>query len=595
MPKAPRKTTTTKPPVGAALQPTKKNPRWQAAAICLGLAAITFAVFGQTLGHGFIDFDDDEYVYQNPVVVRGLTFNGLKWAFTQTDAANWHPLTWLSHMLDYQLYGLAPGGHHLTSVLLHIATVITLFLVLKQLTDSLWQSAFVAAVFAIHPLRVESVAWVSERKDVLSGLFFMLTLAAYARYVRKSETMQSYGLVMLLFALGLMCKPMLVTLPLIMLLLDYWPLKRGKPFGKLVLEKAPFLALSVVACVVAYFAQGKAVQSKASFPLLLRLCNALVACAIYLRQMIWPAGLAVGYPVRRNGFPVYEVLTAAILLVVLSVFVWRQRRTRPWMLVGWLWYLVMLLPVIGLIQAGLQAHADRYTYLPQIGIYLALTWLAAEKVETFRPGPAVAGILMASVLGILMISAWKQAACWKDSETLWTHTLAHTKGNYVAHNSLGNVFFQTGRVDEAIAQYRDAVTINPDYAEAHANLGSALNQTERLEESEEQFRLALQHDPSNPAFQNNLAWMLATCPQASLRNGSQAVQLGQEANAITGGKNLVILRTLAAAFAEAGRFDEAGQTAEKAMNLARESGRDELAKQMAGEMQQYEARRPLHP
>jgi tetratricopeptide (TPR) repeat protein len=328
---------------------------------------------------------------------------------------------------------------------------------------------------------------------------------------------------------------------------------------------------------------------------LLRLCNALVACAIYLRQMIWPAGLAVGYPVRRNGFPVYEVLTAAILLVVLSVFVWRQRRTRPWMLVGWLWYLVMLLPVIGLIQVGLQAHADRYTYLPQIGIYLALTWLAAEKVETFRPGPAVAGILMASVLGILMISAWKQAACWKDSETLWTHTLAHTKGNYVAHNSLGNVFFQTGRVDEAIAQYRDAVTINPDYAEAHANLGSALNQTERLEESEEQFRLALQHDPSNPAFQNNLAWMLATCPQASLRNGSQAVQLGQEANAITGGKNLVILRTLAAAFAEAGRFDEAGQTAEKAMNLARESGRDELAKQMAGEMQQYEARRPLHP
>jgi protein O-mannosyl-transferase len=571
-----------------------RGHRWRTPGICMALAAITFAVFGQTLGHDFIDFDDDEYVYANPVVVRGLTLKGLVWAFTQSDASNWHPLTWLSHMLDCQLYGLNPGGHHLTNVLLHTAAVIGLFLVLRGTTGALWRSAFVAAVFAIHPLRAESVAWVAERKDVLSGVFFVLTIGAYARYARRPWSALRYGLVIFLYVLGLMCKPMLVTLPLVLLLLDYWPLQRAEPARRLVVEKLPLLALSAASCVATFLAQGGAIQSTTSIPVLLRLGNALVACVIYLRQMVWPSGLAMCYPYPDKGLSGYEVGLAAALLVGLSAVGWRERRARPWLLMGWLWYLVMLLPVLGIIQAGVQAHADRYTYLPQIGLYVALAWLAAEWAAKFHAGHWTTGSLMALVLGALLICAWKQTAYWKNSETLWTHTLACTAANCVAHNSLGNALEQMGKAEDAISHYEQAVAIKPDYAEAHANLGNALDQKGRVDEAEAQFQKALQIDPSNPAFENNLAWLLATCPQASLRDGARAVALAQQANAATGGGNLVILRTLAAALAEAGRFGDARQTAQKALELARASGRQDLAGQLSHELEQYQTGLPVH-
>jgi tetratricopeptide (TPR) repeat protein len=604
--------------------PPQRTSRWHVPVVCLVLAAITFAVFGQTLRHEFIDFDDGGDVYDNPVVARGLTLKGMVWAFS-FHSANWFPLTWLSHMLDCQLYGLHPGGHHLTNVLLHTASVVALFLILRQMTGALWRSAFVAAVFAIHPLRVESVAWVAERKDVLSGLFFMLTLGAYVRYARGSWSPARYGLVVLLFALGLMCKPMLVTLPLVLLLLDYWPLQRAESTRRLVMEKLPLLALSAAACVTTFLAQHKGIQSTGSFSLPYRLGNALASGMVYLGQMVWPAGLALLYPFPRNGLPLWEVALAGMLLAGLSAVAWAGRRTRPWLLLGWVWYVVMLLPVMGVIQVGGQAHADRYTYLPQIGIYVAVTWLVAQ----WRVNRVALGGLMTGVLAVLMVCAWQQTAYWRTSETLWTRTLACTKDNVIAHGNLGTVFRQMGRLDEAIAQYKTALQIQPNDADSHNNLGAVLRQKGKVDEAITQYHLALQikpalaeaHynlgialqqkgrtaqaisqyqealqiEPANAKVQNNLAWILATCADASLRDGNRAVELARQANEPSGGTDPVNLDTLAAALAEAGRFSDATRTAQKAIELARAAGQQDLVEELNGELKRYEAGLPCRP
>ena len=786
--------------LGTTPEGSKPQAR-QVAGVCIVLVLAVVAVFGQTAHHEFIDYDDDEYVYNNPVVAQGLTSKGIVWAFTGVHANNWHPLTWLSHMLDCQLYGLYPGGHHLTNVLLHTATVIALFLVLRRMTGALWRSAFVAAVFAIHPLRVESVAWVAERKDVLSGLFFMLTIGAYARYARRPSSVARYGLVMLLFALGLICKPMLVTLPAVLLCLDYWPLQRVESAGKLVMEKLPLLALSAASCVVTLLAQTRAIQPAASVSLPLRLGNALATCLVYLGQMVWPARLAVFYPYPHNGLPAWEVRLAGTLLAGLSAIAWGLRQKQPWLLAGWLWYLVMLLPVLGFIQVGEQAHADRYTYLPQIGIYVAVTWLVAEwRVRWLQQGPLrlALGGLMAGVLAVLMFCAWQQTAYWKNSETLWNRTLACTADNELAlcnlgtalfekgrtdeaiahyqqalqinpnylepqfclantllqkgkvdeaihhfmyalrinpdyapahnglgsallrkgrveeaaghfqkalqispedtqadynlgtillkkgkvddaiahyqhalqnnpdyaqaHYNLGNILLEKGRVDEAITHYQRALQINPDYseadvnlgnillqkgrtdeaifhyehalqidpdcapahvnlggillqrgrvdeaivhfqkalqikpgfAEAHHSLGNALGQKGKVAEAITQFQQALQLEPDDPEVQNSLAWLFATCPEASLRNGDKAVQLAQRANELAGGKNPIVLHTLAAAFAEAGRFSDALRSEQKAIELARAAGRQDMVGQFNGGLKRYEAGLPLH-
>jgi tetratricopeptide (TPR) repeat protein len=602
-------------------------------------------------------------------------------------------------MLDCQLYGLNSGGPHVTNVLLHAATVALLFLVLRQMTGALWRSAFVAAVFAIHPLRVESVAWVSERKDVLSGLFFMLTIGAYVRYARRPRSLGSYGLVMVLFASGLMCKPMLVTLPVVLLLLDYWPLQRAAPAGKLALEKLPLLALSAASCVLTLLAQSEAIQSTGTVSLPLRCGNALASSMVYLGQMVWPAGLALFYPYPQKGLPAWEVGLAGTLLAGLTVVAWKERRRRPWLLVGWVWYVVMLLPVAGFIQVGAQAHADRYTYLPQIGIYMAVTWLAAEwGARWLQHGPSrvALGSLMAGIIAVLMFCAWKQTTHWQNNETLWTRSLACTTGNSVAHRNLGTTLLNKGRLDDAIVQYQEALQIKPAYAEAHFNLGNALGKKGRMEDAITQYQQALQikpdyaearanlgfallqkgamdeaipqyqqalqinpncaearvnlgnalvqkgkmdeaitqyrealqikpddevahvslgillaqtgrageaiaHlqkalqlEPANPGFQNNLAWLLATCPEAPLRDGHKAVELARQANALTGGENPVILHTLAAALAEEGRFSEALETAQRALPLAGAQPDTRLAGQLQIEMKLYQTGRPFH-
>jgi tetratricopeptide (TPR) repeat protein len=493
--------------------------RWRVPAVCLVLAAITFAVFGQTAGFGFINYDDDIYIYENPVVTRGLTLKGVVWALTYGKIGHWHPLTWLTHMADCQAYGPWAGGHHLTNVALQAAAAVLLFLALREMTGSLWRSAFVAAVFAIHPLRVESVAWISERKDVLSGVFFMLTLWAYARYARQ-PTRGRYAAVAVWYGLGLLSKNTLVTLPFLLLLLDWWPLHRMTPdragngkvkpiFWGLVKEKIPLFLLSVGSCVATFLVPEK-VPGIVQLPLVERVENAAVSYVVYLRQMVFPAGLAIPYPNPPIGLLFGEAVRAFILLAVISVVVLACWKKRPYLLAGWLWYLGMLVPMIGIIQISYYAHADRYTYLPQIGICVAITWLVAE----WRVSRAALGALMAGLLALFMFCAWQQTAYWQNSETLWSCALACTTDNNVAQNNLGMALMQKGKMDAAIACFQQALQIRPDYADACNNLGYALLQIGKVDAAIARFRQTLQLRPDFAATHNNLGMALFQKGQA---------------------------------------------------------------------------------
>ena len=450
--------------------------------VCLGLVAVTWAVFGQTLTYDFVNFDDHVYVYENPLVVRGLSAETVIGAFTHTHARNWHPLTTLSHMLDCQLYGLNAGSHHLTNVILHTISVLLLFLVLKQMTAALWQSAFVAALFAIHPLHVESVAWIAERKDVLSAVFFMLTLAAYFQYTRAPSTLR-YLLVALLFAFGLMSKSMLVTLPFVLFLLDYWPLDRigarksevSRRLPTLIKEKIPFLALSTFSCIATLFTQRQGPSAIDQLPFVWRLENAFVTYVTYVWQMLWPARLAVFYPHPNDRLPLLQVTGAVALLVGTSLVVISLRRTLPYLVTGWFWYLGMLVPVIGVVQVGEQAHADRYTYLPQVGLYIMIAWTVGDLlVESTSRRRAVVGVIAAMVVVSLGARAFGQTSYWKNSETLWNHTLAVTAENDVAHNNLGFLFLRRGELDKAISEFQTALDIRSKNTQSHYSLGAAL-------------------------------------------------------------------------------------------------------------------------
>ena len=785
------------------------NDRRLTVAVCLFLALAVWAVFGQTLHHEFVNYDDDDQVYEHPVVKSGLSFQGVVWAFTHSDDGHWNPLNKISHMLDCQFYGLKPGGHHLTNVLLHAATVILLFLILQRMTAATWPSAFVAIVFAIHPLRVESVAWVAERKDLLSGFFFMLTLWAYVRYVRRTEirgrqssmrklsygpqplTSVDYWLALLFFACGLMSKAMVATLPLVLLLLDYWPLNRFlRPVPvaatdkkkllsvskRLILEKIPFLGLIVAAgmgllfsrdrsnmVVVVALQTGHGLVPHRDLSPMVRTGQALLTPLVYLKQMFFPAGLVVSYPPGQS-VPPLEMVMAVILLITISVVVLVRRRKQPYLVVGWFWYLVMLAPVLMLIQRGAEVRCDRYTYLPQIGLYLLLTWAAAELCAGWRHRRMVLGGCATVILLALIFCARVQTSYWRNSESLWAHTLACTPDNAIAHNSLGVTLLQKGKVDEAIIHYQKALQITPDYplayinlgnallrkgnvdeaivhylkalqitpdyaeayinlgnallqkgdvdeaitcfqkalqikpdyagtyynlgnallqkgnvdeaiihyqkalqikpdlaeahynlgnalikkgnmdeaivhyqkalqiksdyaeahinlgnalnikgsvdeaivhfqkalqikpdyAEAHINLGNALNKKGSVDEAIVHYQKALQIKPDSSDVLNNLAWLLATCPDAHIRDGVQAVKYAGRACELTHYGVTSFVSTLAAAYAEAGRFDDAMAAAEKACTLASAAGEQGLLKRNQELLVLYRAHQPYH-
>src|SRR5438093_2173064 len=444
------------------------------------LVVIVWIAFGRALNHDFVGYDDQSYILRNPRVTNGLTLDGIQWAFTHVHVTNWHPLTTISHMLDCQLYGLQPWGHHLTNILLHTAAAILLFLALRQLTGSFWPSLLVAALFAVHPLRVESVAWVSERKDVLSGVFFMLTLWAYARYARGNVRSSFwYMTVTVLFALGLMCKPTLVTLPFVLLLLDYWPLGRVRPSSSsrrretasawprrntwswLVIEKVPLFVLSAASCAATLLAQKQALDLSIKAPLLERLGNALISYDVYVGQMIWPAHLAVLYPYPEGNLKVPQVVLALLLLLIISTVFFLWRRRYPFLLTGWLWYLGMLVPMIGIVQVGSQVRADRYTYLPQIGLYLLVAWGAMELFHRWHRSREALTVAALLAVAALTAGSYFQSSYWRDTETLWKHAIASTSNNYVAHTNLAQTLSQSGRFAEAIAECQKALKIKP--------------------------------------------------------------------------------------------------------------------------------------
>jgi tetratricopeptide (TPR) repeat protein len=545
--------------------------------ICLLLLAGTLAVYQDLPQHDFVNFDDMEYVTENPNVRPGLTVKGILWAFGTGYAGNWHPLTWLSHMLDIQLFGLMPGMHHLVNLLLHMANGVLLFLALKRMTGSLWRSAFVAALFAIHPLHVESVAWVSERKDVLSSFFWMLALHAYAAYARE-PTARAYAWVAVLWILGLLCKPMLVTFPFVLLLLDYWPLGRlrlkrsggeGMAAGRSeagpnpLIEKIPLFLLAAVWSVLIYAVQkrGGLVLNLDVLPFGLRLTNALVAYASYIGKTILPHSLAVYY-VHPDHIPLAQAAAAGAALAALSFMFLGPSRKRPYLAVGWLWYLGMLVPVIGLVHVGGQAMADRYTYLPIVGLFILVAWGIPDLLgegKKRRIGLAVTASVLLSACGM---QAWIQVGHWKDSVSLWKNALAATDRNFVAHNMLGAALALQGRVGEAMTQFSESLRIRPDYERSHHNLGLALAKEGRHEEAlihfgkalsatcdfpdavyeqrgllrlhegnavkaEEQFRTALQLNPLNAAVRVNLGVALEQQgrEEEALREYSRAADL----------------------------------------------------------------------
>ena len=723
--------------------------------IAAALGLITLALYLPVLRANFVEYDDQQYVTDNPLVQAGLTWRGLGWAFG-FHAGNWHPLAWLSHMLDCQLYAARPWGHHLTSVLLHVATTLLLFRVLDRMTKAPWRSAAVAALFAWHPLHVESVAWVAERKDVLCAFFWMLTLGSYVRYAEKTSPIR-YLLTLGSFVLCLMAKPMAVTLPFVLLLLDYWPLKRRAEVKRLLLEKVPFLALSAIACGLTLRAQQIAIVSTEGLTLSHRLAHTLVAYNHYLGAMFWPRDLAVYYPYVIDLNPATEVF-ALVVMVSITLLAAIECRRRPYTLMGWLWYLGTLVPVIGLVQVGDQAWADRYTYLPLIGLFVALVWFANEIIKSRLVLQGLAVVAGAAMI----VTTSEQLSYWKNTWTLFDHANKVTHENYMAvtvlasqlaqqgkleeamqyyyvalnykptfpeahfflgnafdqagrpeeavmeyekalwfkptqeqthiflgivlgkqkkyeeaitnylaalelnpdsavtHNNLARIYHTQGRFDEAIEHYTAALKINPQLALGHNNLGILLLEKGRLADGTTQLREAMRLNPTNAETQFNLAlalnqqqkwseaaglfqrtaehhradpkahfeyalalahlknsrqamseyaaalliqpdypdaldglaWILSTDANADFRNGTEALKMADRACELTGRRDPMKLKTLAAAYAEAGRFEEAGQTIQAAKTLAATLKRPELAGECAAMLESFQMAKP---
>jgi tetratricopeptide (TPR) repeat protein len=650
---------------------TESGTRWQKWVVCALLGAAVLAVFWPALQCDFVGLDDPDYVTLNTDIQHGLNWRSIAWAFTTGHAANWHPLTWLSHTLDCQLFGLEPAGHHLTNLLFHLASSVLLFLLLNRLTGALWRCAWVAAIFALHPLRVESVVWVAERKDVLSTFFWMLTVGAYVRYVEEFKVQGSkfkvfYALALLLFALALMAKPMVVTLPFVLLLLDYWPLGRlefGPRFSwRLIVEKIPFLLLAICASAVTFLVQNRSgvVASLSAIPLGERLAYIPVVYVRYLAKIFWPSGLAVFY--GREHWNFYEAAGAVFLLGLITLYAVWQRRAQPYLAVGWFWFLGMLVPTIGLVQAGNQSMADRYSYLPSVGITLMVAWgwrdFAARRPVLLKASAALAVLAVAAcaVLTPRQIAFWRtpvslyaRAADISDQDYQTCYNIgcaAMDQGNFPraarcferalkvagknapklflaqAKNNLGCALLEQGQVPGAISNFESALVLQPAYpqafynmgrafmtnqqpnvavdcfqralaldpgvAEIHYKLANALTQLGRPAEAIAQYSQALQLRPGMDDAANNLAWLLATCPDRSLRNGVRAVTLARQASEHSHDQNPVILGTLAAAYAETGNLSEAAATAQRARQLALDQNNRTLAGARESQWRRYQ-------
>jgi tetratricopeptide (TPR) repeat protein len=691
--------------------PKTARPRIPARLLAALLVLVTIAIYWPATRCDFINFDDPTYVTENPHVQSGLNWESVKWAFLNPVSANWHPLTILSHMSDCQLFGLKPWGHHLINVLFHSLNAALVFALLRQLTGATWRSLLVAALFAFHPLHVESVAWVAERKDVLSGFFGLLALICYARYAKDCDSWSAangrwsifhlplvifYLLCLFFLTLGLMSKPMLVTWPFVMLLLDYWPLERFKHGNvwRLVTEKIPFFVLVTVASIVTFVMQkhGGAVPGQ---PPGARAGNALISYCRYLGKLFWPTDLAVFYP-HPWYWPLEQVLLAGVLILTISVLLFAKRQRYPFMLMGWLWFLGTLVPVIGLVPVGVQAMADRYTYIPSLGVLILAIWGADEMTRPWRHRVIALSVAGSAAIVMCLGLTRQQLGHWRDSETLFRHALAVTENNQVGHDNLGNALLEKNQIDEAIRQYQEAIRLAPDFAEPHYNLGIAFGKNGQMDEAIRQFQEVIRLKPDNtdahyslgtaygmmgqidgaisqfhevirlkpdfaeahnnlgialvnknqideainqfqeairlkpdcaeahnnlgialvnrgrfdeaivnyqkaiqiePNFSdalNNLAWMLAASPDDELRNGTQAVRLAERACELTHHGEPFFMGTLAAAYAEAGRFPEAVATAEKAEQLATSAGLTAVAAKNRQRLELYRAGKPYH-
>jgi Flp pilus assembly protein TadD len=573
----------------------------------LVLVAATLATYGPACRYGFVNFDDPGYVAANPHLVRGLDRASIAWALTTSRTANWIPVTWLSYLLDVELFGVDPAAHHAVNVVLHAANVLLVFALLLRLGGGPGVSFVVAALFAVHPLRVESVAWISERKDVLSALFALLSLHAWTGWTSKGGVLR-YGAALLLFVLGLMAKPMIVTLPFVLLLLDFWPLARTRwsppgrepatprPLGRLLLEKLPLFAASLASSLVTLLVQraGGAVADPVVLPLATRLRVAITAYGWYVATWLWPSGLAALYPnpaLLGRAIPTSEVVGSALVVALVSALALREARRRPWLLVGWATFLGVLVPVVGLVQVGQQWTADRYSYLPSIGLSIVVVAALAEAAARLRVPLIVRGGAVALVLVALAAAAQRQLGTWSDSVTLARRALAVTDGNFLMHFNLAIALDERGDLAGAVRQYQEAVRLRPDLAGFRVNLGAALARAGRVEDAAAEYREAMDLAPDDPAAFNNLAWLRATHPSPEHRDGTEAVTLAREALRRSP-TDPSALDVLAAALAEAGRFGAAQRAAAAALASAEAAGRSDLAGPIRERFALYRSGRP---
>lgn len=641
--------------------------------IYIALAAATVIAYEPIRHNGFVGYDDNDYIVKNPHITGGITQQSITWAFTKPYASNWHPLTWISHILDCRIFGLNPLGHHFVSLLFHITNSLLLFWILQNITGTIWASAFVAAVFAVHPVQVESVAWASERKTVLSGLFWLLTIAAYVRYTRR-PAFGRYILVLLVFGLCIMTKPIVVTLPLVLLLLDYWPLerigeqrtedRRREEEGQktslkwLIIEKIPLLAMSAFLSVMTFVSQksGGAVLTTKNIPLDQRIANVFLSYITYIGKMIWPSGLAVYHPHPRTGFSDTAVVICELLFVLIAVFSIYMGRRKKYVTIGWLWYVGTLVPMIGLVQVGAQAIAYRYMYLSMLGLLIIVAWAVKDLVANRFRWKVVAAVSAIVVLSAFVILTRMQVRHWQNTITLFEHTLNVTKDNAAAEHNCGYALSEAGRFDEAAIHLNRAVQLVPEFVEARNNLGklylkqgkineaiecftelakredapaevyyslaSALLMQKRYDEAIKQLAIALELDPDYAHAPSAMAVALMSAGRAdeamacfnkylrindnstelhynlavalvmqkkydeAIRHFTRVTELDpNNAGALNGLART--LDALAITYAEAGKFDDAKVTAEKALNIAKTAGQGQLAREIEGRLQLY--------